>query len=216
MMGLIKKDLMVSGFKLKHIFVFLIFIIGLFFLEITREYIPLIAYGIMLFAPLIFFLSISNYMENDDYKTEILFPIRKRTIVRARFLEYFIISLICITLIYIMVYAKQVFDKTQLESHQINLLATGIGMTLIYGGLVLCMMFVVGQDRIKEIGIAAFIFTLIPVRLFMEIVKKVLGLTNVFDFYNYTNIILAFIGFSIVFFLISYLVSILIFMKKEY
>ena len=207
MMGLIKKDLIVSGLKLKHILVLLVIIISLFFLEITREYIPIISYSLMLFAPLIFFLSISNYMENDDYKTEILFPIRKRTIVSARFLEYFLISLMCIIFIYVMVYVKQVFDKTQLESNQINLLATGVGMT---------MMFAVGQDRIKEIGIAAFIFTLIPVRLFMEIVKKVLGLTNVFDFYNYTNIILAFIGFSIVFFLISYLVSILIFLKKEY
>ena len=54
MMGLIKKDLIVSGLKLKHIFVFLILIIGLFFLEITRDYIPLISYGLMLFAPLIF------------------------------------------------------------------------------------------------------------------------------------------------------------------
>lgn len=78
MMGLIKKDLMVSGFKLKHMLVFLILITALFFLEITREYIPLISYGFMLFAPIIVFLSISNYMENDDYKTEILFPIKKK------------------------------------------------------------------------------------------------------------------------------------------
>lgn len=122
----------------------------------------------------------------------------------------------CITLIYVMVYVKQVFDKMQFRDHQINLLATGIGMTLIYGGLVLCMMFAIGQNHIKEIGIAAFIFTLIPVRVFMEIVKKSLGLTNVFDFYSYTNMIFAFISFAIVFYLISYLASILIFLKKEY
>ena len=58
MMGLIKKDLIVSGLKLKYIFVFLMLILGLFFLEITRDYIPLIAYSIMLFASFVTSLSI--------------------------------------------------------------------------------------------------------------------------------------------------------------
>ena len=70
------------------------------------------------------------------------------------------------------------------ENYEINLMLLGVGITLLFGSLLIPAIFLFQQDKIKVIGIVSFILTIVPIRFFMIIMKNILDLNNIFDFYK--------------------------------
>lgn len=216
MKELIKKDIMASGIKLSYILVFIGIIYGLFLFMPLDEFLPIASYSLMLFGPLIYFFSIYNYTEHDNYKAELVLPIKRKSIVSARYIEYLSITSLCFLSVILLIKLKEVLGQSKFLDHQMNLIYTGLGVTLIFGSLVLFFVFLLSQKYLKEIGIGSFILTLIPIRAFMEIIKVLSGLENVFDIYNYSKVILSFLLFAGLFYGISCFLSIIIFKRKEF
>ena len=142
MKALIKKDFMTSGLKLKYLFVFI---------------------------TIVYILSIYNYTETDNYKSELILPVKRYMIVLSRYVTYLLISILCLFSIILLIYMKYLFGLGELLSYQVNLISVGVGVTLVFGGLVLFFVFLLGQKKMKSIGIVSFVLTLVPIRLYMEL-----------------------------------------------
>ena len=216
MKALIKKDFMTSGLKLKYLFVFITIVYILFLLAPLDDYLPMAAYSLLLFAPIVFIFSIYNYTETDNYKSELILPVKRYMIVLSRYVTYLLISILCLFSIILLIYMKYLFGLGELLSYQVNLISVGVGVTLVFGGLVLFFVFLLGQKKMKSIGIVSFVLTLVPIRLYMELSKVLLNLQNVFDIYHHSQVILFFLVFSFLFFCISCLISTVIFKRKEF
>ena len=137
-------------------------------------------------------------------------------IVLSRYVTYLLISILCLFSIILLIYMKYLFCLGELLSYQVNLISVGVGVTLVFGGLVLFFVFLLGQKKMKSIGIVSFVLTLVPIRLYMELSKVLLNLQNVFDIYHHSQVILFFLVFSFLFFCISCLISTVIFKRKEF
>ena len=207
---------MTSGLKLKYLFVFITIVYILFLLAPLDDYLPMSAYSLLLFAPIVFFFSIYNYTETDNYKSELILPVKRYMIVLSRYVTYLLISILCLFSIILLIYMKYLFGLGELLSYQVNLISVGVGVTLVFGGLVLFFVFLLGQKKMKSIGIVSFVLTLVPIRLYMELSKVLLNLQNVFDIYHHSQVILFFLVFSFLFFCISCLISTVIFKRKEF
>lgn len=216
MRGLIQKNLLSSGIKIKHIIFLFAILMAVSFLAPIDSFIPMIAYSLLIFSPLIVILSVMNQTNNDNYKSEVILPVKKSEILIADYLTYFIVFLICIPIVGVFLYVNYRLGKTQLEAYEINLITVGIGMTILFGGILFPTIILFGQQNLKVISIASFIFTIIPIRIFMEILKHILGLDNVFDIYNYSELITLFIISCMIFYIFSCILSIIIFNKKEF
>lgn len=216
MISLVKKDILSSGIRSSFFIAFVLLFVISFLLFPLDDYLPIIGYSLLLFAPLVFFFSIYNYTENDNYKSEILFPIKKSSIVIARYFEYGLITFSCLIIILSVIFFKTILGNEPLFLSQFSLIGVGVGVSLIFGALVLLLIFIFGQKNTKTIGIVSFILTLLPIRLFMEVIKIILSFDNVFEIYMHYELILSFILCALALFGLSCLISIQVFKRKEF
>lgn len=217
MIALMRKDVMTSGVKIKYLFLAIVGIYLLFlFTPIDDLLIPNVAYILMIFAPIIYFSSIYNYTDADNYKSEMILPIKTYKIVLSRYMTYLFLLTICFISMLGLLFYKSISGEELFQEAIMNVINLGVGVALIFGGLVLLFAFIFGQEKIQTIGITAFILTLVPVRLFMELGAQILSLNNVFDIYNNTKIMSFFLLFSTIFYVCSSGLSIMIFKRKQF
>lgn len=157
-----------------------------------------------------------NQTSADDYKNELILPVKRSQIVLAKYLVYLISLFIILPVIVTFLLVNYKMGRIVFENYEINLMLLGVGITLLFGSLLIPAIFLFQQDKIKVIGIVSFILTIVPIRFFMIIMKNILDLNNIFDVYKYKYIIPIFILVCMCLFAMSGIVSNIIFSKKEF
>lgn len=216
MVGLIRKNLLTSGFRRKHYFIMFLCLIIISFVAPIDNYIPIIVYSLLTLVPGSVILSIVNQTSADDYKNELILPVKRSQIVLAKYLIYLISLFIILPVIVTFLLVNYKMGRIVFENYEINLMLLGVGITLLFGSLLIPAIFLFQQDKIKVIGIVSFILTIVPIRFFMIIMKNILDLNNIFDVYKYKYIIPIFILVCMCLFAMSGIVSNIIFSKKEF
>lgn len=216
MKGLILKNIYSSGVKIKHVICLFTVLMIVSFLAPIDEFIPTISYTLLVFSPSVLILSIANQSKMGDYKNEIILPVDKSKIIISKYVMYLIVFFICVPIVIAFLYVNYRLGRTQIQSYERNLITIGIGMTLLFGGILFPAILVFGQEKLKAIGLASFVLTLLPIRIFMQFLKYALKLDSVFDIYEYKGLILIFIITCFIFYVFSCVLSIFIFNNKEF
>lgn len=216
MKGLVKKNILSFGIKLRYIVIFLALLIFVSVVVPIEGFIPMLAYFILVFLPVIVIVNILDQTNYDDYKSEIILPVRRRDIVIAKYIVYFMVFLFCILVVGLFLFVNYKMDRIQMLPSERNLVAVGIGMTLLFGGIFFPAIFLFNQKNIKTISAASFILTILPIRLFMEIMRVVWQMESVYDIYKRDEVIWVYLVVCFLFFVTSCFFSVKIFEKKEF
>ncbi len=216
MKGLVKKNILSLGIKVRYILLLLALLVFITVAVPIEGFVPMIAYSIFVFLPVIVIVNILDQTNYDDYKSEIILPVRRRDIVAAKYIVYFIVFLFCILIVSIFLFVNYKMDRIQMLMSERNLVAVGVGMTLLFGGIFFPAIFLFNQKNIKTISAASFILTIVPIRLFMEIMRVVWKMESVYDLYKRNEVIWVYLVVCFLFFVASCFFSIEIVKKKEF
>jgi len=217
MKGLIKKDLMTSKVKIWHFMIIMQSIYCLFlFTSIDDEWLPLLGISLLLLAPIVYFFNLYNYTTLDNYKSEIMLPIKIYNVVLSRYVVYFSIVLINLIAIILLIFSKFKLGIITMPMPLVNSIVFGACMTLIFGAILLFFVFLFGQNKVKQISGTSGVFTLILGRIMLELVVNILNLNNIGSVYEYTTIIMVYFLFSLLFYIFFCLISIVVLKNKEF
>jgi len=214
---LIKKDLMTSNVKIWHMFVLisLIYLASFKASIIDDNFVPVL-YGLLMFAPMIYFVNLSNYTEIDGYKSEIMLPIKKHNVVLARYVTYFLIVLINWIPMASLLFLKFFLGIIPFDEQIISQTFFGASLVLILGGLLLLSLFIFGHDKIKALTILCGICTILLGSLILQVVVMLFNLGDIIETYEFTYIFLSLFVAATVFYIISCIGSVMIFNNREF
>lgn len=213
MISIIRKDIMSSGLKLQTIYVVILSVLSIMLFFDIVQYLVIVAYGIIIIAPLAYFGSVFNYTTLDYHKEELMLPVKRPDIVTARYVNYLFLTGTNFMLVlgFIWLYESNV---TLLETSMKSAIFLTMAVGLHFGSIVLGSAFLFGHKHIKTIILASFLLTIVPVRLLMEGIKIIMKLDGTFDAYNYPILMILFIGGSILLYGLSFGVSLISFNQK--
>lgn len=214
MRNLIKKDLMCSGIDYRFLIVIISILMMIGLVPFLEDYFIIAAYFMLIGAPLVHFLNIFNHTEKDYYITEIFYPLKINKIILSRYISYLTVTLLAMFFIGFIVWVRLKIYSVDIQMFQVNILGLGFVFAILYGTLILSGSFIFGNNHIKVIGVTAFALTLIPIRIFMEVIRYIFHLNDVFDIYNYSLLIQMLSLFSLILYVASAFISIYGFKRR--
>lgn len=211
MITLIRKDFMSSKIKLWHlgevlVIVSLAFILGI----VEQKWMMMFSFSLLGLSPIIYFSNLSNYTETDDYKSEIILPIKKSHVVIARYMMYLlIIGLVFCTVIALLWYLGSPYSE-------FSVIMFGTSAMFIFGGTLLFLIFIWGQDKVKNVLIICLVLTLLFMEVVFQSATKILGVSTFRGVYDQTHVMLTVMVVAFCFYLVSCFISIMIFKRKQF
>ena len=214
MKQLIIKDIINSNIFNKFTFIFLLVLSIILTVFKLEDFLIGILFLILMISPLSYYMNVLNYTDEDFYKLELLLPIKIYKIVLARYVEYFFITIFSVIYISLILFFRININGFYFYDSLLNILILGISSSIIFSSFFISGSFLFGNKNIKIISLIAFISTLMLIRIFMEIINYYNNLVNIFDIYNYRQLILIIFLSAILIYLLSFLITFLGFRYK--
>lgn len=214
MIGLLNKNILSTGIKIQYILALMLMLMVVPFLPIMSNFIIHISYVILILAPISLIASIVS--GNGNSAIDILFPVKRSTVVIAKYITYFLAYITSVFVVLFYLYINQTLYDVKLLGHEVNTVFLGLCVSLAFGAVFLPLLFQFGSDKWKELSYISFFASLIPIRFLMEIIKILFNLDSPFDIYNDDMLIYSLLFITFIFFICSSFVSITIIKRKEY
>jgi hypothetical protein len=217
MKNLIRKDLMTSTLKPWHLFGLIVLIYsGTLFIPLIDEFFIGISYMVLAFPAMFYFLNLFYYADPSMYKAEILLPLKKSHIIGARYMTYVFLIFFNLMSMLLLLCVRYFLGRVVNLDVTISQLALGVSLVLIFGALLLLLVFIFGQQKVKVFAIVSCVgMFAVGIALTRGLIH-IFDLSNVTETYRHTGIYVSFFLPCALFYVVSCVISTAVFNKKQF
>jgi len=214
MIHLLKKELLTSPFMVwcSIGYIIVIYLVA-FCTPLGDEYLYLFMFVAIGFPPIVFFMNLFFYTKLDGYKSELVLPVTKRDVVITRYLLYFLLVFVFALALGGILVLKLGFS---VPTHELSSLLLATSQSLVFGGILLCFIFIFGHDKLKSFLVMTALGMVLMIRFMLQCLTYMLRLAELTDLYYHTYVFLILLMFSMLFYLVSCVTSIKVFDHKEF
>jgi len=142
-----------------------------------------------------------------------MLPLRKRTVVISRYVLYFLlVTVFSLALLGVLVLKMGL----PISQQEISSLFFATSQSLLFGGILLCLTFIFGHDKLKLFLITTTLGIILMGRIIMVGLTNILQLIEISDVYNHPYVFFIFFLLSALFYVGSCLLSLKQFTNKEF
>jgi len=212
------KDLMTSEVKIWHMLVLSVVIYtAVFFVPIVDEYFTSLCYLVLVFPPTTYFMNLFYYTQPNMYKSEIMLPVKKSHVIISRYATYLLLILVNVIPMIGLLYIRYMLGRVSNLNMAISQMALGVSNILIFGGLLLLLVFIFGQDKIKSFSIISFIGMFACTVTLTRVLMYIFNFNDLIETYTrHTEIYVIFFLLCVLFYTLSCVISTIVFNKKQF
>lgn len=216
MKGLLLSNLKRTGLSWRQYLLFMPFIGMIGFLIKTQNILMIVIYLLLSSGPLLYLSLCSRDNELNWTKLELVFPVKREQIVLSKYLTFIIFFLLSIPFVGAYLAGNLISGNLLWETHLLSLILLGSGIIVSIAVFFYPLLYLLGSGKSEVVLLISLFFSIIPIRIFMEIAKYFLNLENVFLLHNYLIFHSTYFLLVSICYLCSYFICVRIFKNKDF